>query len=906
MSTNPNPLPLRPLVNQYQQKVFLEFLAASGLTPEDVPLWCLCDKYMTNRLLRNGDRSKVKCDCIIIPYTDLDGKQILDRGVPFYRARLLDPEKKKDRNGKISTKKYASPPGSYTYLYIPLKLKATLEKMRVGEIPDRLLVITEGEKKAEALIKIGVPAVGIPGISMGAVRKDPEDKSSPRELLPAIKEVIEAYIEAVSDKGTPRILVLFDSDGNPGPKFPGSHALRNGKHVGNTAVFFEATFLAKKIWETKFSSGVAVAAGWCPRGPVDENGVPQKQGIDDWIEATKREGGSVDAIVTALEDMVAENSYSGTREQLTQGYKGLGYLGCDTLVIWSHPTQNIARIGANDLSKAATLMLLVGPEFAINRWPKYSKSGDVTIDTNAAAAAIIKECHAAGPWNESRERGGGVWCDGKPLVINAAEGFFLCTKYGLAELSNSDRFEFSLDYIYPACGRFSIGKVSVELEPGDQLARRLIQHLKLWGWTKDTAPYLIAGWICMQAYLGALDARPSVTLIGESGAGKSLLARHIGLILGGTAYRIEDGAGTTSAGLRQIIGKDAMTILLDEAEPGANQTQVAEQRAATLRRLLDMLRASFSASDGGNVRTTVKGSASGRAVDYSIRISAMINAINRPDFDQADRNRFLLAEITKKGRSAKEPPEDGLEDLGIQIRHNLWAHWDEFKAIYAHVLGMEDVGEARLRKTWGTPVAALMTLRYGEKWSENIPAIDEMMRAVAADQSSEDEGTDESDQAKAYRALLSAMIDCEMIEIRGSTSAVVTRKRSVFEVFCEAKKDSPHAPDNLAGKSLKRYGLARFDRANGPMLFVSDNPLLREALRGTPWATGGIVGVLARLEGAVVAKKTAGADNRVRINGSRQFGVFIPIPENVAEETIDLEALLGVPPDFEPGADVPF
>jgi hypothetical protein len=95
---------------------------------------------------------------------------------------------------------------------------------------------------------------------------------------------------------------------------------------------------------------------------------------------------------------------------------------------------------------------------------------------------------------------------------------------------------------------------------------------------------------------------------------------------------------------------------------------------------------------------------------------------------------------------------------------------------------MEDVSEARLRKTWGGPVATLSTLRYGEKWSENLPAIEELMRAVAADQSSEDEGASESDQVKAYRALMSAMIDCEMLEVRGETSVVVTRKRSVFEL----------------------------------------------------------------------------------------------------------------------------
>jgi hypothetical protein len=90
------------------------------------------------------------------------------------------------------------------------------------------------------------------------------------------------------------------------------------------------------------------------------------------------------------------------------------------------------------------------------------------------------------------------------------------------------------------------------------------------------------------------------------------------------------------------------------------------------------------------------------AVDSECQLQSSfiaLNAINRPDFAQADRNRFLLAEVVKEGRSAKEPPESSLIELGIQIRQNLWSHWSEFRAIYAHLLGMEDVSEARLRKT---------------------------------------------------------------------------------------------------------------------------------------------------------------------------------------------------------------
>jgi hypothetical protein len=54
-----------------------------------------------------------------------------------------------------------------------------------------------------------------------------------------------------------------------------------------------------------------------------------------------------------------------------------------------------------------------------------------------------------------------------------------------------------------------------------------------------------------------------------------------------------------------------------------------------------------------------------KTISAAIELHRFKNAINRPDFGQADRNRFLLAEVVKEGRSAKEPSESGLVELGI-------------------------------------------------------------------------------------------------------------------------------------------------------------------------------------------------------------------------------------------------
>lgn len=65
------------------------------------------------------------------------------------------------------------------------------------------LVITAGEKKTEALVKIGIPAAGLSGVTMGMEVVDPEDKRAPRVLLPSIKGVIGHYVVMT---GTPLVV----------------------------------------------------------------------------------------------------------------------------------------------------------------------------------------------------------------------------------------------------------------------------------------------------------------------------------------------------------------------------------------------------------------------------------------------------------------------------------------------------------------------------------------------------------------------------------------------------------------------------------------------------------------------------------------------------------------------------
>lgn len=164
-------------------------LAASGLTFEDVT----ANVYKTGdtnsvfqlRTFRPGtvdERGAIaKGDDVIIEYYDLDGipvtyyrkdnkKSAAGEKKEYFRVRWQFPDSHLDKNGKPF--KYKSPPGSGTPVYIPERLRKMYKEKTV--IPR--LYIQEGEKKAEAACKHGIPSIAVSGIqNLGINGTLPED-----------------------------------------------------------------------------------------------------------------------------------------------------------------------------------------------------------------------------------------------------------------------------------------------------------------------------------------------------------------------------------------------------------------------------------------------------------------------------------------------------------------------------------------------------------------------------------------------------------------------------------------------------------------------------------------------------------------------------------------------------------
>lgn len=198
LDDNPQPAkePLKPMKKKSKaakgmdtESFCARMLAASGLTFEDVTAKVYKSDDTTSvfelRTFRPGSIDErgniIKGDDVIIEYYDLDGNPVtyyrkdnkqrqLGEKKEYFRVRWQYPDSHLDKEGKPF--KYKSPPGSGTPIYIPERLR----RMFKDEVQIPRLYIQEGEKKAEAACKYGIPSIAVSGIqNLGYNGSLPED-----------------------------------------------------------------------------------------------------------------------------------------------------------------------------------------------------------------------------------------------------------------------------------------------------------------------------------------------------------------------------------------------------------------------------------------------------------------------------------------------------------------------------------------------------------------------------------------------------------------------------------------------------------------------------------------------------------------------------------------------------------
>ena len=211
----------------------------------------------------------------------------------------------------------------------------------------------------------------------------------------------------------------------------------------------------------------------------------------------------------------------------------------------------------------------LAPEIVFERsFP--SKKGP---DWNAAADFFIRMSYKKGIFDPGQIRGRGAWYDEKRIIIHLGNHLLVNGK-------PTDLSKLKTNYIYNALPRLEIDTAN-PLKPVE--AYRLREILEMLFWEKSINATFLAGWLAIAPICGALDTRPHIWLTGGKGTGKTAIIEHIiNPVLG--KFKQHFHGDVTEAGIRGRMGCDARPVVHDEAEAKGEHGQERISKILTLAR----------------------------------------------------------------------------------------------------------------------------------------------------------------------------------------------------------------------------------------------------------------------------------------------------------------------------------
>lgn len=451
------------------------------------------------------------------------------------------------------------------------------------------------------------------------------------------------------------------------------------------------------------------------------------------------------------------------------------------------------------------------------------------LDTSSAAEMLRRECREVGMFDSAKIRGRGTWTDAGRILIH--NGDHLIVNGKMVSL-----LDIKSDFAYQKKNALNI-KLSAPLPTRE--ANKLIEICSLFAWERDVSAHLLAGWIVMAPFCGALSWRPHLWVIGGAGSGKSwILEQVVRPCLGRLHVAVQ--SKTTEPAIRQTLESDALPVVFDEFE--------AENEMDTKRvqGIIDLAR-SASSSDSGSIS---KGSSSGRAIDYKIRSMFLFASISQSLTQYSDISRITTLSLKSSTDAQKrknaalvkeiisEEFAQALHSRTIRLLPTILRNIRVFSKAAAEYLG-----ETRTGDQVGVMLAGAYSLyRKDEATPEAAAAF------IAAQDWQEEAARDESKDE--YR-LLHALVE-HLTRFDAGKGNVERTIGELIYIALGLIKDDYAVTVDKAEERLAQIGVVSKEEAEGVFVYFSNNSgyIKKNVLRGTPWISN-FHKVLLRVEGTV-------------------------------------------------------
>jgi putative DNA primase/helicase len=422
-------------------------------------------------------------------------------------------------------------------------------------------------------------------------------------LLPVAKLLRERQPDAV-------IIFAADNDteteGNPGVRAARKAALEVG---GLLAVPPSGDF--NDLHQSE-GTDAAVEALYGATRPVAES-----ETMNNKVEAVE---GVVASRVLALQDACTNSIIKAEDAEVIPAshFTVLGH-NKGTYYAYQHRLRQICTFNAKEIGTESTMLMLATSNF----WGMYlpKPDGKPGLNKHGFADWFFRLAEVRGVFDVSKIRGRGAWKDEDRLIFHRGDSLTINGQpFALAEVTSK--------FMYQAAVPLPMGS-DCFLSDGE--GHKLFLTLTKANWVNPASAFFLAGWTFLAPICGALTWRPHIWVTGAAGCGKStLLNAFAGTLLKDIGYFL--GAGSTEAGIRQMLHVDALPVLLDEFETNDDKDQ---------QRISAVMTTIRSASSEGATRT-VRGSAGGQAMQFDVRSMFCLASINTALDKTSDSSRITV------------------------------------------------------------------------------------------------------------------------------------------------------------------------------------------------------------------------------------------------------------------------
>lgn len=515
-----------------------------------------------------------------------------------------------------------------------------------------------------------------------------------------------------------------------------------------------------------------------------------------------------------------------------------------TFVFFAKAARSVLKYSASSLGTKTTLITLAPIDYWEDQYPTHKRGGGMNIEM--AVQTLVMQANAVGVFSPRHIRGRGAWTDSRRVVLHLGDRLIVD---GVEKPLGALRSR----YVYEAGVRLDFENGTAPLTAKE--AHKLIDICTLLNWERPINSYLLAGWCVIAPVCGALRWRPHIWITGGAGTGKSWTFKEVvRRVLGSSCLAVQ--SETSEAGLRQMIGNDAIPVVFDEAE--------GENRAAVERmeHVLALMRAA-SSNDGG---VMAKGTATGGGRTFLIRSCFAFASINNPISLQSDRTRITNLVMVKLEDEAERSARwealqtlcattltptfiAGLQARTIHLMPRILMNIEVFTSAAAAHLGDQRVGDQI-----GAMLAGAFALS-----SDRVIEYREAFEWIAGKDWTEERATEGT---RDELALLALLMD-KSVRVDGLEGSPVDRNvgelvRVAAQFDADGKILVTQAQDRL-----KRIGM----KIDGDYLAVSqDSQAIKGWLRDTAWSRN-FHKTLLRLPGARTLPPTRFAGMQARAVG---------------------------------------